>query len=247
MAAIGVAIVFIVGSFIVVNLINAPYGPLDDWSESVWRIPQLPAWIIMESPAPIMYTTCMFVSDAPKSTASLILFGLFALHYYHRSYIYPFTLRGDIKLPLVVVLAGAFWCALNGYLNGMWIGVFADYGDDWLTDPRFLGGLFIFLCGFFLNKHSDRILKGLRSEDSESTEFKVPYGGAFRLVSAPHYLGEILTWLGFAIASWSLPGLLFVLMTMVNLVPRARSVHKWYLETFPDYPRDRKAIIPFVL
>jgi protein-S-isoprenylcysteine O-methyltransferase Ste14 len=246
-AALWVAVAYIAGSFILLNLINAPYGQLDTWSSRWWRIPQLPAWIIMESPAPLVFTTCMFVDDSPKSAAAWILFGLWSVHYYHRSYLYPFTLRGDVRLPVFIVASGAFWCALNGYLNGMWVGVFADYGAAWLTDPRFVTGVAVFIGGFILNKHSDHILRQLRASEPGESGFKIPYGGAFRYVSTPHYLGEIITWIGFAIASWSIPALLFVLMTMTNLIPRARSVHKWYRETFPDYPKDRKAIIPFLL
>lgn len=35
--------------------------------------------------------------------------------------------------------------------------------------------------------------------------------------------------------------------TAVNLVPRALAHHRWYREHFEDYPRQRKALIPFVL
>jgi 3-oxo-5-alpha-steroid 4-dehydrogenase 1 len=246
-AAIWIALAYIAASFVFVQLTNAPYGQFDTWRESIRRIPQLPAWIIMECPAPLVFTTCMFVDDTPKPAAAWILFGMWGIHYYHRSFIYPFTLRGDVHIPVILVASGAFWCALNGYLNGMWVGVFADYGDDWLYDMRFICGAALFTGGFLLNKQSDRILRQLRSTTSHSSEFKIPYGGGFRFVSAPHYLGEIITWVGFAMASWSIPGLLFVLMTATNLIPRARSLHAWYLENFPDYPGNRKAIIPYLL
>ena len=37
------------------------------------------------------------------------------------------------------------------------------------------------------------------------------------------------------------------LFTIANLLPRALSNHSWYLESFPDYPKERKALIPFIL
>ena len=52
--------------------------------------------------------------------------------------------------------------------------------------------------------------------------------------------------IGFAIATWSLPGLAFALFTAANVAPRASSNLKWYRETFPGYPADRKALIPRV-
>jgi hypothetical protein len=57
----------------------------------------------------------------------------------------------------------------------------------------------------------------------------------------------MLEWTGFAVASWSLPGLAFALYTAANLAPRALSHHRWYQEKFPDYPRERRALIPFVV
>jgi protein-S-isoprenylcysteine O-methyltransferase Ste14 len=65
-------------------------------------------------------------------------------------------------------------------------------------------------------------------------------------VSSPNYLGEITIWLGWALATWSLPGLAFAFWTVANLLPRARANHTWYRQTFPDYPAERKALIPKV-
>jgi hypothetical protein len=59
--------------------------------------------------------------------------------------------------------------------------------------------------------------------------------------------GEILEWTGFAIASQSLAAWSFVAFTCANLIPRGVAHHQWYLEHFQDkYPRNRKAIIPFL-
>ncbi|MGC7223654.1 3-oxo-5-alpha-steroid 4-dehydrogenase, partial [Mycobacteroides abscessus subsp. massiliense] len=71
---------------------------------------------------------------------------------------------------------------------------------------------------------------------------------AFRWVSAANYLGEIILWAGWALMSWTLPGLIFVLFSIANLLPRALSIHRWYRQTFPiEYPRERKAIVPGLL
>ena len=47
--------------------------------------------------------------------------------------------------------------------------------------------------------------------------------------------------------AWSLAGLAFALYTTANLAPRAVDHHKWYRDTFPDYPTDRRALVPHVL
>jgi steroid 5-alpha reductase family enzyme len=166
----------------------------------------------------------------------------------HRSFIYPFQIRvkpGD-STPLLVILMGSLYCGINGYLNGSYISNYADHlNEQWLTDPRFVLGVALFGFGYYLNKRSDSILRNLRA--SSTTGYQIPQGFAFRYVSMPNYLGEILTWTGFAIASWSLAGLSFVVFTMANLVPRALANHRWYREQFSNYPRERRAIFPFVL
>jgi steroid 5-alpha reductase family enzyme len=95
-----------------------------------------------------------------------------------------------------------------------------------------------------LNISSDSILIDLKKQNGNS--YKIPQKGLFRLVSSPNYLGEIIEWSGWAIATWSLPGLAFALWTAANLVPRARSNHQWYKKEFTDYPESRKALIPFI-
>jgi steroid 5-alpha reductase family enzyme len=111
-----------------------------------------------------------------------------------------------------------------------------------LSHPRTIIGVFIFVVGFIINRWSDRILRSLRTHPGD--DYQVPYGGLFRWVSCPNYLGEIIEWTGWAIATWSLPGLSFAIWTVANLAPRARAHHAWYQAHFQDYPARRKALIP---
>jgi 3-oxo-5-alpha-steroid 4-dehydrogenase 1 len=103
----------------------------------------------------------------------------------------------------------------------------------------------LFAGGLLLNATSDLVLRGLRRPGE--TGYRIPRGGAFDWVSCPNYLGEIVEWAGWALATWSLPGLAFAVYTTANLAPRAVSHHRWYQERFPDYPRQRSALVPFLL
>ena len=79
------------------------------------------------------------------------------------------------------------------------------------------------------------------------TAFHIPMGGMFRYVSAANYFGELTEWVGWAIMTWSLPGLVFAIWTFANLGPRAHRHHNWYNQKFGDaYPKDRKRMIPFL-
>ena len=133
----------------------------------------------------------------------------------------------------------------NGYLNGHWLGVHAaEYSAAWMGHFHFVAGLICFAAGFAINVHSDEIL--LRLRRGTETGYAIPRGGLFRFVSCPNYFGELVEWSGWALMTWSPAGLVFALWTAANLVPRARSHHRWYRTEFADYPRERKAIIPFV-
>jgi hypothetical protein len=46
---------------------------------------------------------------------------------------------------------------------------------------------------------------------------------------------------------WAIPGFLFAFWTFANLAPRALANHQWYQKKFPNYPEERKALIPYVL
>ena len=77
----------------------------------------------------------------------------------------------------------------------------------WLWQPAFLVGLVLYALGLILNNWADARLRALRQPGESG--YRIPRGGAYQLVSCPNYLGEIIQWSGFALASFSLPGLAF--------------------------------------
>jgi steroid 5-alpha reductase family enzyme len=136
---------------------------------------------------------------------------------------------------------------VNGFLNGFYLGhmEWARGNIAWLTDPRFIIGIIFFISGFFINQVSDNHLIRLRR--GKKSGYYIPTHRLFRRVSCPNFTGEIIEWSGFAIMTWSLPGLSFAIWTMANLIPRALHHHNWYRETFDNYPEQRKAVIPYLL
>jgi hypothetical protein len=228
----------------VLLFVTAPYGrhARKGWGPT---IPNLWAWILMEIPAPVGMAA-WFVMGGRFDVASLAFLAVWELHYCQRTFVFPFLMKpGDPPMPLSIAMFGFLFNLFNAYVNGRWLFSFADpYPASWLWDPRFLIGVAIFLAGFAINLHSDHVLRSLRKPGD--TSFKIPRGGMFRFVSAANYLGELTEWVGWAVLTWSWPGAAFAFWTFANLGPRARSNHRWYKATFPEYPVDRKALIPFV-
>ena len=227
-------------------LVSAPYGR---HARRGWG-PSLPAplgWLLMEAPSPLLFGGLVLGGGGPRDAATWILLALWEAHYLHRAFVWPLRLRGQRRpMPVTVMAMGMAFNAVNAWLNGAWLGGLGPgYPGAWLHDPRFLIGVVLFVAGYAVNQHSDRILLGLRPRGA--TGYAVPREGLFRWVSCPNYLGEITEWVGYALAAWSLPALAFALWTAANLVPRALSHHRWYQRTFPDYPAERRAVLPGLL
>jgi protein-S-isoprenylcysteine O-methyltransferase Ste14 len=231
--------------FIALQFLTAPYGrhARPGWGPTIHRTA---GWVIMESPAVLVFLACFLASDRRTDPVAITFLLLWLLHYAWRAFIYPFRLRaGQLRMPVSVMAMAVIFNVMNGYLQGR--GLFTlgpARGVEWFTDPRFIVGVLLFLGGYALNQQSDIILRGLRAPGD--TGYRIPYGGAFGLVSCPNYFGELVEWLGWAILTWSPAGLVFFLWTAANLVPRARSHHRWYQERFSDYPAGRKAVVPFL-
>jgi len=208
-------------------------------------VPARLAWVLMESPAVFGFAAFFFLGQDAFSVVPLALFALWQLHYVDRTLLYPLRIRpGARPTPLLVVASGFFFQVVNVYLNGTWISG-GHYASDWLLDPRFLGGVALFLLGFGINRWADRVLRNLRAPGE--TGYKIPRGGLYELIACPNYFGELLEWVGWALATYSLAGLSFAAFTAANLIPRALANRRWYREQFPDYPPSRRAMIPFLL
>ncbi len=233
--------------FVLLQFISAPYGRHNRKGWGI-QINERLAWFLMEFPSALLMALYFFGSKRIKEPVFIVFISLFEIHYIHRSLIYPWMIRGKHKMPLLIMLFGVTFNLFNTYIQGLWLFYLSPssmYTNRWLYSPQFIIGVIIFIAGFIINKHSDKILRNLRKK-GESDGYKIPYGGMFRFVSSPNYFGEILEWIGWAVVTWSIPGLTFALWTFFNLAPRARSHYKWYLEKFPDYPKNRKILIPFI-
>ena len=231
--------------FLVLIFVKAPYGRhrTEGWGI---EISAKKGWIIMESIPAVLLTVILFLSHN-RDLVVFFFWAIWTAHYVNRAWAWPNRARLYQKLmPLSVVILAVIFNTVNCLINGIWLfSLSGGYELSWMTDPRFIFGVALFFFGMIINIKSDDILFSLR--DDGSTGYKIPRGGLFEKVSSPNYFGEIIEWFGFAIATWSLAGLTFAIWTFCNLAPRAFAHHRWYNEEFPDYPEDRKALIPFVI
>jgi protein-S-isoprenylcysteine O-methyltransferase Ste14 len=241
--------VFVMVPITVISLLmtTAQYGRHNHSTTPGPKLPTRIAWVYMESPSVFAFAYFFFSGANATQTVPLVLLLMWQAHYIQRTLIYPLQMRvreGD-NMPLLIASSGFAFNVVNSFLNGSWIATYGSYDLGWLSDPRFIIGVVVYLVGYVVNRQSDSILRELRKPGESG--YKIPQGGLYRWVSSPNYFGELMIWGGWAIATWSLAGLSFFAYTAANLVPRAIAHHRWYRKQFEEYPAERRAVIPYVL
>ena len=240
--------------FIALFFFKAGYGYL---STSKWgpKISNKVAWVLMEAPAFLflLYYTLDFAhSGVDTGNSRIVLYimaGLFMLHYFQRSFIFPFLMRGKSTMPIAVMLMGLVFNTLNAYMIGGWLYGEAPaemYGLNWLLSPQFIIGVIIFFTGMGINLHSDHVIRNLRKPGD--TKHYIPRKGLYKYVTSANYFGELTEWIGYAILTWSPAGALFAVWTFANLGPRAKSLTEKYEQEFGEEYKllNKKHIIPFI-
>ena len=234
--------------FVALYFVKAGYGMFrtSSWGISVGN--KL-GWVLMEAPVFIAMCLLWWASDRRWEPVPLIIFALFQLHYFQRSFIFPFLIKGRNRMPLAIIAMGVLFNVLNAVMQGGWLFYLSPagmYGTDWLFTPQFIAGTVIFATGMAINIDSDSIIRHLRRPGD--TRHYLPQGGMFDYVSSANYFGELLEWIGFAVLTWSWAGAVFALWTFANLAPRAEQIYKRYTIEFGEEFTSRRLhrIIPFI-
>lgn len=97
----------------------------------------------------------------------------------------------------------------------------------------------------FLNFMTHKVLMNLRKPGT--TERGIPKGWGFDLVSSANYLWEACAWTSYAVMAKIWGGWLFLALSFGQMLLWALKKHKRYRKEFPDYPKRRKAMVPFII
>ncbi|CAI2356194.1 unnamed protein product [Caenorhabditis sp. 36 PRJEB53466] len=233
-------LMIIIAFFVFLSLklgLTAGYGRYTNSDH--WGLPASIAWFVQEAPSFFIPLYFMFLATSP---CGAFLNLLFLAHYFNRAIVYPYRLRSNTTSPLYIMLSAVVFCAYNGFIQGAWNSLYQECDDSKFF---YILGAQIFLIGMYINWRADAILRNLRAPGE--TGYKIPNGFLYDYITCPNYFGEIVEWIGYAIAARSLPAVAFAIFTIANIGPRAFSHHQWYKEKFPEYPKERKALIPLFL
>ena len=105
-------------------------------------------------------------------------------------------------------------------------------------------GVALFLVGIGGNFYHHFLLSKLRSKGEK--QYKIPQDGLFSLVICPHYLFEIIGFWGISCISQTVFSVSVGLSTTFYLMGRSYATRRWYQSKFEDFPKDVKALIPFI-
>lgn len=115
----------------------------------------------------------------------------------------------------------------------------------WATKEMNIGFGVLFVIFELLNLKAHLILKNLRKPGT--TQRGIPKGWGFGLVSCANYFYEACAWTVFAIQAQVLGAYFFLACSAYQMAVWAIKKHKRYRKEFPDYPKNRKAMFPFIL
>ena len=96
--------------FICLYFVTAGYGQFCTRSWG-WSINNKVAWMLMEAPVFIVMLLIWLNSDSRSGGTTLkwhlpqlVLFCLFELHYFQRSFVFPWLIKGKSRMPIALVL-----------------------------------------------------------------------------------------------------------------------------------------------
>lgn len=126
-----------------------------------------------------------------------------------------------------------------------------SYTSLFKTRPRSTtAGVALFVVGNLLQHVAHRQLAALREKPGMEDKYGQPSSWVFQLVSCPHYLAEIVLYSGLftllsPVTTWTVHGPI-MLFIVANLACTAKQTHMWYRAKFQNYPKKRKALIPYI-
>ena len=233
--------------FAALFFIKAGYGI---FRTKAWGIslPNKIGWILMECPVFLMMLYLWIQSESKMEPVLMTFFLLFQLHYFQRTFVFPFLMKGHSKMPISIVSMGVLFNVINGFLIGeslFHLAPTGKYTSEWFSTPTFIIGTLIFFIGMAINWHSDHVIRTLRPKGD--TKHYLPQKGMYHYVTSGNYFGELVEWTGFAILTQSTAAWIFVLWTFANLAPRAYAINKQYRKEFGNEAvGSRKCLIPFI-
>lgn len=184
------------------------------------------------------------VAAADKTWRQKVAFACVIFHYVKRELETLFVHRfSAATMPFFNIFKNSthYW-VLSGLLLAY--PLYHPQYTNTVSEPLFFGMVALFFVAELGNLHAHITLRNLRPPGTRTRA--VPRGGLFELVSCANYTYELVAWAAFSVFSQLLTGWLFFAVSGGQIYIWAVKKHRRYVKEFPDYPRSRKALVPFL-
>ncbi|KAE8037921.1 hypothetical protein FH972_010471 [Carpinus fangiana] len=197
--------------------------------------------LILYTPA-FLAGLASFVLFQHQDVRFLLVDAALTLHFFKRVFevLFVHKYSGGMILDSVILIS------LSYFLSTATM-IYAQQLTQGISEPPVdlkYPGILLFLVGTSGNFYHHYLLSKLRGE--REREYKIPKGGLFDSVICPHYLFEIISFLGISFISQTSYAFSFTLGTIFYLMGRSYATRRWYLSKFEDFSEDVKALIPYV-
>jgi len=188
-------------------------------------------------------------TSAPISLTANIAAACYTIHYAKRLLETIFVHRfSHATMPM-----------MNLFKNCSYYWGFTAYVAYHVNHPLFtspcMTQVYAGLAGFVLSELGNLAihlnLRNLRPPGTTIRRIPMPDSNPmtqlYRFVSCPNYTYEFGAWFSFSVLTQCVPAFLFAVAGLVQMAIWAKGKHRLYVKEFKDYPKNRKAIIPFLL
>ncbi|XP_071732063.1 uncharacterized protein [Rutidosis leptorrhynchoides] len=197
--------------------------------------------LILYTPAFLAGVVTFFLLPGGDLRFFLLKFAV-TFHFFKRDLevLFVHKYSGDMVLGSIIIISGFYFSAAVGLIG-------VHYLTLGLPEPsidlKYIG-LTIFIVGILGNFYHHSLLSKLRKNNEK--EYKIPRGGLFNLVICPHYLFEIIIFVGITCISQTPVAFACTFGDSMYLIARSYATRKWYENKFEDFPKHVKCVIPYV-
>lgn len=186
----------------------------------------------------------VYFAKRELSMVQLLGYAMVTFHFLKREYetimVHRFS-HSTMPLSNLFKNSAHYWI-LSGFGIGHFL--FSSSFTSSKSIPMIYASVAIFIAAELGNFRSHLILRDLRPEGSNARA--IPRGFGFSLLSCPNYFFEMVAWCAFSFMTDLPSAWFFTVVASGQMWLWAVKKHKRYLKEFPDYPTNRKPMIPFI-
>lgn len=207
-----------------------------------YKVDSRTGMIVCYTPA-FLAGVASFALFPDESFRFLLLTSALSIHFFKRIFevLFVHKYSGGMALDAAIVISLSYFISTATMIYGQHLS--RDFPEP-LMDLKY-PGIALFFVGILGNLYHHCQLSKLRSKGER--EYKIPKGGLFNLVVCPHYLFEILGFIGFSFISQTVYAFALATGTALYLMGRSYSTRRWYVSKFENFPNNVKALIPYIL